>query len=188
MCQPAPSTPRCSRPLNAKEAWTPKSTRSGTLLCLGMPIPMDPRPRCACRMRGPLLSGIGPHVAAGQSTLNSSHGSFVTHPQLLHISTFGLTQPKSLPQACLGQTGTPRVTSNATSAFAVTPTMTPPFTLSQPPEAIWPHCAHVSSPRRSRSSHVICSARDVTKVLVNGELRDHNPQLQSTMTFFFGHA
>ena len=43
-----------------------------------------------------------------------------------------------------------------------------------PPEATWPHCAHVSSPRCSRSSHGICSARDVTKVKVNGELRDHN--------------
>ena len=38
------------------------------------------------------------------------------------------------------------------------------------PETTWLHCAHVSSPRCSRSSHGICSARDE----VNGELRDHN--------------
>ena len=127
-------------------------------------------------------------------------------------------------------------TSAATSAFAVTPTMTPPFTslavlhanclehhvcvfhgVLTPKRALMDarHMSHIAACdcaqlgklmdlvstclppmplatttlgllkplghtartcplRHSRSSHVICSARDVTKVQVNGELRDHN--------------
>ena len=144
MCQPAPSTPRCSRPLNAKEAWTPKTfaTAINTKWHIFGHAHPNGSTATLC-VSNAWTSSIWHQSPRGRRPIHAELITVVCDPSspLLHISTF----EKSLPQACLGQTRTPRVTSNATSVLAGTPTMTP-FTLSQPPEVIWPHCAHVSSP------------------------------------------
>ena len=111
MCQPAPSTPRCSRPIECKRRpWTPKtfatvpSTRRGTLLGdHAHPNGSTASTLCVSNAWTSLIWHRSPR---GRMPIHAELITWVVcdpSSPLLHTSTFGLTQPKSLPQAYLGQ-------------------------------------------------------------------------------------